>query len=235
MMIAMLLADVAAVVYPLPPTIIKARPTSYPLSLLRGKKGPPVGYARVLITVNPAGKVIHCDVSVSSGVPELDTEACGGFRDAKARPAYYDENRPAFGTRGVSVSFTTSGQSLLKPPSVDLELVVNRLPDGEGPFATRAAALTVDAAGKVTACRTDEPVDALKLALCKVATTQIAFKPVLDASNSPVPSIQLFTVEFSQKDAPLERQLKAPRIKPDELDKDPEALKRRLREQERAR
>lgn len=206
-MILMMLAGPAlSAEYPSPPTITSIPPIDYPRD---AKVIDSSGYERVLLTIDPTGKVIHCDVVVSTNYPALDEAGCVQIQRARAKPAKDLDGKATYGTISKSISFMGSENRLSAPPSTDLQLVVNKLPNKDQPFALRAAALLINASGNVTLCKSvmgkSQVVDALDRALCAVASKQIAFKPALDASKVAVTSVQYFTVEFSEKDAPLIR------------------------------
>jgi hypothetical protein len=168
--------------------------------------------ARLLLTVDPTGRIIHCDVVVPSGNPKFDVDGCKLYLGIKGRPALGGDGKPTYGTISSEITFLKDGG--LSPVSVDMQLVVDRLPDPGAPFARRFASLIIDPTGKVLTCRTmlygRTSPDALDRALCKVAATTVAFKPVLDVADKPTQSVQAFAVEFTTKDAPVVRQETSP-------------------------
>jgi TonB family protein len=167
------------------------------------------GYIRIQLTVSPTGKIIRCEVLVSSGQPELDAEACKGGLTAKAHPARDASGQPAYGTFNNAVTFLMDRKVLAAPPNADLSLVVNHLPEGQGPFSQRKATLAIDGVGQVTSCKSEigkrSGLDALDKALCSAARSALSFTPARNEENKPVDSIQTFRVEFSQADAPTLR------------------------------
>lgn len=207
-MIILLLAAVTDVDYPRPPVISPLRPSQMTGPFRYGFSSKDAGAsARLLLTVDPNGKIINCDVTVPSGHPKLDTAGCKLYLGVKGQPALGGDGKPAYGTVSAGVTFFKDGG--LIPLSVDLQLVVDHLPDQNTTFTTRASSLIVDPSGKVLKCRNmlygRVSTDALDRTLCKVAATSVTFKPVLDVAGRPVESVQAFAVEFSTKDAPLVR------------------------------
>jgi len=205
-----LLAAAARAQLPMPPKLIRSRPADYPPHMVEQSKD---GFMRAQLTVSPAGKLIHCDVILSSGAAELDAAGCQSFAVSRFKPARDDLGEPAFGTVTINIVFLIGGQTLKSPPSTDLSLVVNHMPPGTGPFSPRTAALTVDADGKVRACRSiveKGTANALDHALCSMAMSRLTFKPALDENGKPVHSIQEFSVEFSDANAPTERTERTP-------------------------
>ncbi|TCP71003.1 hypothetical protein C8J43_10275 [Sphingomonas sp. PP-CE-1G-424] len=207
-MIVLLLAGVTNVDYPRPPMISPLRPSQMTGPFRYGYDSKDAGAtARLLLTVDPTGRIIHCDVVVPSGHPKLDTAGCKLYLGIKGQPALGGDGKPAYGTISAGVTFFKDGG--LIPPSVDLQLVVERLPDPGAVFARRFSSLIVDPTGKVLTCSNilygRASPDALDRALCKFAATSVTFKPVLDVANRPTESVQAFAVEFSTKDAPVVR------------------------------
>ena len=205
-----LLAAAARAQLPMPPKLIRSRPADYPPHMVEQSKD---GFMRAQLTVSPAGKLVHCDVILSSGAAELDAAGCQSFAVSRFKPARDDLGEPAFGTVTINIVFLIGGQTLKSPPSTDLSLVVNHMPPGTGPFSQRTAALTVDADGKVRACRSiveKGTANALDHALCSMAMSRLTFKPALDENGKPVHSIQEFSVEFSDANAPTERTERTP-------------------------
>jgi len=205
-----LLATAASTQFPVPPKLISSRPIEYPEQMVEQSKD---GFMRAQLTVSPAGKLVHCDVIASSGVAELDAAACQSFAVSRFKPARDDVGNPSFGTVAISFFFLIRGQMLKSPPAADLSLVVNHMPPGIGPFSKREAALTVGADGKVQACRSiveKESENALDRVVCSMAMSRLTFKPALDENGKPVLSIQEFSVEFSDTNAPTQRSVRSP-------------------------
>lgn len=208
-MIVLLLAGATDVGYPRPPIIAPLRPSQMTGPFRYGFTSKDAGAtARLLLTVDPAGRIIHCDVVVPSGNAKLDTAGCKLYLGIKGQPAFGGDGKPTYGTISVMVNVFKEGG--LISPSVDLQLVVNHLPDPGTTFTRRSAYLIVDATGKILACRTElygrASPDALDHTLCKVAATTVSFKPALDGADKPVESVQAFAVEFTTKDTPVVRQ-----------------------------
>lgn len=212
-MIVLLIAGAADVDYPRSPVLIPLRESQITGPFRYGFDAKDAGgLARLLLTVDPSGRVIHCDVVVESGDPKLDAAGCKLYLKIRVRPARGGDGKPAYGTVSTGVAFLKDGEPV--PPSVDIQLVVNRLPDPTAAFTRRFASLVVDPTGKVLMCRNElygrMSLDALDRALCKVAATTITFKPALDAADRPIESVQAFAVEFTGKNAPLVRQEPSP-------------------------
>lgn len=208
-MIALLLAEAADVDYPRPPVVPPLRPSQISGPLRYGFASKDAnGSARLLLTVDPTGRVIHCDVVVPSGNPKLDNAGCKLYLDIKVRPAIGDDGKAAYGTITTGVTFLRDGGGI--PPSVDVQLVVNHLPDTSATFAKRFASLVVDPAGTILTCKNAlygrSSIDALDRTLCNVAATTVSFKPALDVAGRPVASVQAFAIEFTTKDTPTVRE-----------------------------
>jgi len=204
MLTLVLAASVAANANPSLPELIRSRPVEYSQQSVKKST---YGFTRLQLTISPVGRMVHCNVLVSSGVPDLDEAGCASFKVSKFKPARDAAGAATFGTYNTNILFFLRGKKVSTPSAADLSLAVSHMPSGSGPISVRDAALTVDVAGKVTACKSivaTGPENALDHALCTMAMSRLSFKPVLNEKNKPVASIQSFSVEFSQADAPAD-------------------------------
>ena len=76
---------------------------NYPARALREEKEGRVG---VRVTIGPDGRVSSCNVTSSSGTPDLDQAACEGMqRYARYNPALDDAGRPTTGTANTAIVY----------------------------------------------------------------------------------------------------------------------------------
>ncbi|RZF64294.1 TonB family protein [Sphingomonas populi] len=157
---------------------------------------------RAKITISPDGKVVRCDIVRESGDAYLDHYACDYFRRARATPAKSRTGQKSFGTIAQEFS-ALGGNDPNRPPIADVTLAVSHMPTKDKSSEYHFVAVSVDEAGNATDCDTLSDVsDQLDTTLCKFAMKQLTFKPALDVSGKPVPSIQSFVALFTGPDVP---------------------------------
>ncbi len=211
-MIALLLAGTAEAAYPRAPGIPLLRPSQ--LQSLSREHFETEGLdpvSKFMLTVDPHGKVIHCEALVPSRIKKIDEDTCDELLKIRAKPALDGSGRATYGVRSLSFINPDNGPF---SPTVDLQLVVNKLPGTAQKYVVRRASIVVDEKGNALACESvlegRSSNDPLDKALCKIATTTIKFKPAADFNNAPVLSVQAFAVEFTMADAPLIRKQSYP-------------------------
>lgn len=157
---------------------------------------------RAQVTISPDGKVVRCDIVQESGDATLDHYACDYFRRARATPAEIRSGQKSFGT--IASEFTAlGGNDPNRPPIADVTLAVSHMPTKDKSSEYHFVAVSVDEAGNATDCDTlSDASDQLDTTLCKFAMKQLRFKPALDVSGKPVPSIQKFVALFTGPDVP---------------------------------
>jgi len=165
------------------------------------------GMVRALLTFNPRGRVIHCDIVLSANSDKVDGSLCKWLSSAVAVPAKDADGNPAYGAVVLGVTVLKK-DNVTAPVNADLSLAVNHMPAG-APLSLRVqATLAVDNAGVVQGCSTfvsdSSAIAPLGRATCQMAHG-LTLKPAMSEAGKPVPSMQSFVVEFSAADAPVQR------------------------------
>lgn len=109
--------------------------------------------AAVELAVLPDGSVADCSVLKSVGNAQLAAEACAGTIGFKMKPAVDSNGNPTFGLLRTVITMTLSPAPKRLRPLVsepDVELTVDRLPDGEA--LDLVIALLVSSDGSIEQC-----------------------------------------------------------------------------------
>jgi hypothetical protein len=153
-------------------------------------------------TVRPDGTIQGCVAEVSSGDSSLDAYTCGLIlRRAKFRPATWNDGSPAYGVLRVPVVWALSNEYQAVAP--DLELSVNRLPDGARSPLALGVEVATDDKGRPSLCLQIPPVvhkqqfPELVSIACQQVIATVQLSPPTDASGKPVPSVQTVSVRFT--------------------------------------
>lgn len=178
-------------------------PYDYPFQAgYRGEQGD-TGYR---LTVAKGGRVIHCEITQSSGSPMLDTKFCSKTMGRNLFRGALDRD----GQRILGVYRSRMRWIVPEKPApdrfipADILLWVQKLPDGfPNPLPVQLN-LLVDEAGNIEAC---EPAFAkMPIALAKTACDQTLAKlkpaPARDSGNMPGRSIQNANIVFAIEGAP---------------------------------
>lgn len=127
-------------------------PEDYPRAALVENRGGQSGFR---ITISSEGKPLACEIYHSSGSADLDAQTCL----LVMRRATFEPARDANGQPITSVyRNVNSWWTARMPPerdrglSLDLELTVNRLPEGVDSPATATVAFAVDPSGAMADC-----------------------------------------------------------------------------------
>lgn len=161
------------------------------------------GVTRFDLLVNPNGRVAKCTISESSGHEELDDTTCSlaSFR-ARFLPARGPSGKPAYGVYRSQAIWVIPEHSLDNTaPGPDLQVSVNKLPDGtQNPPAVQVAYM-VDAQGQVSACSALKGSPAQPAALVDVACRQVASRlthqPAITENGQTVPVVRTAAVLFT--------------------------------------
>jgi TonB family protein len=161
------------------------------------------GVTRFDLLVDPSGRVAKCTVSKSSGHQELDETTCSlaTFR-ARFTPARGPGGGPAYGVYRSQAIWVIPEDSLPNTtPGPDLQVSVNKLPEGtQNPPAVQLAYM-VDSQGRVSACSPLKGSPAQPAPLVDVACRQIASRltqqPAMTADGQTVPVVRTAAVLFT--------------------------------------
>lgn len=162
-------------------------------------------------TVSSDGKLQDCGVEKSSGDAKLDAQTCAIIlRRAKFQAATWVDGSPAYAvlhvpvTWAVDVEPSKSDEERAYPP--DMDLSVNRLPEGAGARARLSLMIAVDETGRIIDCSQAMPFPVrghekafpqLTPIACEQLISQLKVPPARDASGKPVRSVQTAAVSFS--------------------------------------
>lgn len=164
--------------------------------LVSRKYGHAVEFIRV--TVSPEGAPLNCTVEATSGVPALDKLTCEAvIKHGSFRPARLPDGRPTYGVYRQSVVWADLPAFEYTKP-VDIEIQVDRLPNGLKNPVSFALEFMVDAAGKRSSC---QPVSKrmhkdLATIACQQILNAYPAPPAIGSAGDPVESIQTAFVSF---------------------------------------
>ena len=151
----------------------------------------------IRITVAPDGRPDNCKVETTSGLADLDAEACAHvMKRARFRAAKGLDGSPAYGVFRQNVLWADAESFRYEKP-VDVELAVSRLPKGLRVPNSYFLLFVVDANGNKSSC---QPPERMNSALAAVACKEVIENyPAIAAKTSAggaVPSIQNVIVSF---------------------------------------
>jgi TonB family protein len=163
----------------------------------------------VRATVSPDGTLQSCGAEVSSGDSKLDAYTCQiVVRRAKFSPAKWPDGTTVYGVLRVPINWVISDsplpdEALLKAIAPDLELSVNKLPQGAHKVVGVELEVAADESGRITACE-EEPTfrgdprkhfpELVPIACEQAATLRLS--PPTNASGKPMRSVQTVSVHF---------------------------------------
>lgn len=155
-------------------------------------------------TVRDDGSLENCAIEVSSGDTKLDAYTCALIaRRAKLHPVKWIDGTPAFSVLRFPISWTVtdsipSDEDRLKAIVPDIQMSVNRLPDGAPKILGITLEVRADEKGQIVSCG-ELPVSKnnrsrrfpqLVPMVCEQATKSLLLRPPLDPSGKPLRSVQ---------------------------------------------
>lgn len=160
------------------------------------------GVTKFQLLIDTQGSVAECKVTTSSGYDILDDKTCFlASKRAKFRPARDDSGTPVWGVyRSQAVWVLPERRMVNANPGSDLEVSLNKLPEGTREPPVVKLAYSVDAAGKVSSCSVMpssqvQPTILVELG-CKQVIEQVADGPVLNPTGQAVPAVKTAAVRF---------------------------------------
>jgi hypothetical protein len=162
----------------------------------------------VRVTIGPDADLKSCQIEMSSGDTRTDQYTCelvkkhGHFRAAR-----WIDGSPVFGVIRLPVDWVTGSPFPRTAMHGDLDVTVNRLPDGAPSPDFERLILAVDEEGHITKCEGDEAwapgMDKNDPQLAQVACDALtkSYKPVIprDATSKPEQSVQNALVRFDKQ------------------------------------
>jgi TonB family protein len=160
------------------------------------------GVTQFQLLVAPDGSVADCSVLKSSGHEILDTQAC--FLAQKRitfRPAKGSGGQSVWGLYRTEAKWALPEHQLSGTAAPDLEVTVNKLPNGAKMPPAVKLAYAVDVQGQVSQCTMmpsslQQPQVLVELG-CKQLLSRENGKPVLGPSGQPVPAVRTGAVLFT--------------------------------------
>ena len=154
----------------------------------------------IRVTVTPDGRPDSCKVESTSGIADLDSDACAlVIKRARFKPAKWTDGTPAYGIFRKNVLWADA-QSFRYEQPVDVELSITRLPKGVSAPNSYSLHFAVDATGKKSLC---EPPKRMNPTLAAIACKEIIENyPAIGARTSAgaaVPSVQNVIVSFVEQ------------------------------------
>jgi len=161
------------------------------------------GVTRFDLLVDPNGRVAKCTVTKSSGHEDLDETTCSlaSFR-ARFTPARGPGGAPAYGVYRSQAIWVIPEHSLPNTaPGPDLQVSVNKLPEGtQRPPAVQLAYM-VDSSGRISTCAGLKGSPAQPAALVDVACRELASRvpqqPAMTTDGQAVPVVRTAAVLFT--------------------------------------
>jgi len=173
----------------------------YPSGALRRKEEGVVGF-RLLI--GPTGRVEECEITESSGSSDLDKGTCEIIAiHSKFKPAIDEAGQRSYNVFDGRLTWVLPGRSgpfrIKKPipPQPNMELTVQKLPDGTREKTVRLIA-RFDTAGQMVACE-PSPNNPEEIKLAKVACEQAKAMPAeitKDKVGNPIPLVKGLSILF---------------------------------------
>ena len=162
------------------------------------------GITQFQLLIAPDGAIVNCAVTKSSGYEEFDTKTC--FLTQKRvefRPARNAEGQPVYGVYRGEVRWAMPERSLAAGAGPDLEVSLNKLPEGAKEPAAVKLAYAVDAQGNPSSCTLmptslRQPQVLVELG-CKELLERETGKPVLGPAGQPVPAVKTGAVLFKDE------------------------------------
>jgi TonB family protein len=161
------------------------------------------GVTRFELLVDPRGRVANCTVTQSSGHEDLDRTTCAlaSFR-ARFAPARGADGEPVYGVYRSQAVWVIPEDSLSNTdPGADLQVSLNKLPEGTAKPAAVKLAYVVDAQGQVSDCAALRGAPAQPQALvelaCREVKNRLAPQPVKAPNGQSVAAVRTAAVEFT--------------------------------------
>jgi TonB family protein len=189
-------------------TVMAAAPTTnkpwfefhdYPMKAFRKHQE---GVTRFDLLVDPQGRVEKCTISESSGSEDLDKTTCSlaSFR-ARFAPARAPGGEATYGVFRSQAIWVIPEDTLANTsPGPDLQVSINKYPDGtQTPPAVQVAYL-VDAQGRVGSCSAlagslAQPASLVDVA-CREVASRLSPEPAKTAEGQAVAAVRTAAILF---------------------------------------
>jgi TonB family protein len=151
------------------------------------------------LVISPTGKVIDCQIAISSKFADLDAAACFGTRRARFSPGRDKNGNASYALFENWVTWSVNGDASKHPDTVDVELVVDHLPHGSSVRPASKLVLVVSKAGIIESCSIVESSGnkLLDEVACRNGVQSARIFPLTDENGNSVESVQPLNVAFS--------------------------------------
>lgn len=147
--------------------------------------------AVVALTISPAGKVIACRPMASGNRAFIDEQACDLLKRTAFQPAHSAAGEPTYGKILLKLDLPRDAAAKALP-LVDVDIAIERLPQGALLHPVAQLALTVDPQGKVESCVVAKSSGSPQLdaVACKYGPQSAPLSPATAEGGVPVRSVQ---------------------------------------------
>ncbi len=153
------------------------------------------------LLVAPDGRIADCRVTGSSGHEVLDRTTCLlAVKRAKFSPARGPDGARRFGVYRSQAVWAFPERKIEANPAPDLEVTLNKLPDGTNQPPVVKLAYAVDQQGNTSSCTVIpsslyQPSVLVDLG-CKQLLQSVEHSPVVGPDGQPVPAVKTGAVRF---------------------------------------
>ena len=161
------------------------------------------GVTRFELLIAPDGAIADCKITSSSGHEEFDKASCYlAQKRVKFRAARDANGQAAWGVYRSQAVWAFPEHRLSAPPPPDLEVSLNKIPEGAKEPPAVKLAYAVDASGNPSSCTMmpsslPQPQVLVELA-CKQLLESAAHSPVLGPGGQPVAAVKTGAVLFNE-------------------------------------
>jgi TonB family protein len=159
------------------------------------------GVTRFELLIGPDGRIADCKVTSSSGHEELDRATCFlATKRVQFRAARGPGGEATWGTYRSQALWALPEHRISAPPSADLEVSLNKIPEGASEPPAVKLAYAVDQNGNPSECTllptSLKQPDVLVDLACKELFSRTPREPVIGPSGQPVPAVRTGAVLF---------------------------------------
>lgn len=153
------------------------------------------------LLIAPDGQIARCTVTKSSGHEELDTKTCFlAQKRARFRSARNSDGQPVWGVYRSEALWALPEHKLTGGAGPDLEVSVNKLPEGVTEPPAVKLAYAVDPQGQTSQCTVmptslKQPQVLIDIG-CKELLSREAGKPVIGPAGQAVNAVKTGAVRF---------------------------------------
>lgn len=172
----------------------------YPMKAFEKKQE---GVTEFQLLIGPDGDIVDCSVTSSSGFEELDRTTCFlATKRVQFRPARGPNGEPVFGVYRSMALWALPERTIPAAGGPDLEVSLNKLPDGTKEPPVVKLAYSVDQRGNPSNCTVlpssvQQPQVLVDLG-CKELLARASGQAVVGPAGQPVPAVKTAAVRFNE-------------------------------------